>query len=114
MICVTTIYMRLHQPEGQLVLLYYVVKRTAPSENTLQENSQEKRLGRYYQSSHPLRPRGGQLDWEKWRHLRSLYSFVFHSLFLFTFQFTLLPQSLLQELTKSFFVQIPAETEQSI
>ena len=69
MICVTTIYMRLYQLEGQLVLLYHVVKRTAPSENTLQENSQEKRLGENYQSSHPQRPRGGQLDWQKWRHL---------------------------------------------
>ena len=87
--------MRLYQPEGLLVLLYYVVKRTAPSENTLQENSQEKRLGENYQSSDPQRPMGGQMDWQKWRHLRSLYSFVFHSLFSLTFQFTLLPQSLL-------------------
>lgn len=69
MICVTTIYMRLYQPEGQLDLLYYVVKRTAPSENTLQENSQEKRLGENYQSSDPRRLMGGQLDWQKWWHL---------------------------------------------
>ena len=57
--------MRLYQPEGQLVLLYYVVKRTAPSENTLQESSQEKRLGKNYQSSHLQRPMGGQLDWAR-------------------------------------------------